>query len=99
MPPAEALGVRDGSKPASTIDPGKADTEPGPRSRSFSRGVLHLDRGPEPVSTTVWVDGKGKAGTHARWRVGVKLGLTVFLRNGVRSTTRHPQWTRAAKTL
>jgi len=48
-----------GMPPPAADDPGRADAEPAPGSRSFIRGVLHLDPGAEPASTVVRVDGDG----------------------------------------
>ena len=57
-PPAGASSSGMPPSPAA-VHPGRADAEPGPLSRSFRRGVLHLDKGPEPASTAVRVDGDG----------------------------------------
>ena len=62
MPPAEALGVRDGRSPI-TIDPGEANPEPAGRARAK---VAH-DRQADPCPASrirvhgVWVDGDGTA--------------------------------------
>src|SRR6266542_3955867 len=41
--------------------PGRAEPEPGPGPGRTSGRALHLDRGPEPGSTGVRVDGDGMA--------------------------------------
>src|SRR5690606_16650938 len=58
------------SRPPSTR--GKPEPEPGPRSRSFVRWALHLDRGPEPGSPEGRVDGR-RDGSGQRGAAGRRL--------------------------